>query len=284
MTSRAQPLVQHVLGVGQGRAARPLITAIAFVMASCDPAPVVDAHAFASALLDATTACEEPFLRQAEPIFFEAQLAAQKQVVEARFADNRANPHVTFSEGAYGACLAAAEAGDCTTLADDAGPCAQVFVGTLGPGDTCAQSVECGGNTSCFQARDACGDCRPAAGLGAGCADQNCGEGLYCTVALVCEPEPSPATFADGDPCNTTVGCGGVTTGLSCVDGLCARIIVVGRGRVRLAVHVFQPCGYRQKPFAHGLLQNLAAQVLRCGQHVDGVGQAVPPGEFIRFM
>ncbi|OGQ18074.1 MAG: hypothetical protein A2138_03010 [Deltaproteobacteria bacterium RBG_16_71_12] len=204
-----------------------LVAALAVSCLSCPAEEPVDARAFIEALLGASTACEGSFLAQAEPVFVEAQLAAQVEVSIASFERNLDNDKVEFSRPAYNACLAAARARECDTLQSETGPCSSVFRGTLDVDETCAEAVECAPGLSCFQERDQCGVCRPNAVTGDACADRNCESGAFCDQGT-CVAEPAPAQFEEGDACVAASGCGGVLSGLTCVDQACVPMVLVG--------------------------------------------------------
>ena len=197
--------------------------------ASCPSEQPVDARAFIEAMLAASTACEDSFLARAEPTFLEAQVQAQVEVSIASFERNLANAQVEFSRPAYNACLAAAQAEDCATLRSETGPCGSVFRGRVDVDQTCAEGVECAPGLSCFQERDQCGVCRPIAVVGDTCADRTCESGAYCDEGT-CAAEPTPTQFHEGDACVPASGCGGVLSGLACVDQRCAPMELVGEG------------------------------------------------------
>lgn len=212
------------------------------MVTGCPAEEPVDGRAFMEALLGASTACEDSFLARAEPLFFEAQAQAQLEISIAAFERNLANEQVEFSRPAYNACLAAARANDCDTLARDTGPCGSVFRGRVDVDETCAESVECAPGLSCFQERDQCGVCRPNAVVGDTCADRNCASGAFCDEGT-CRAEPSPAQFREGDPCVPASGCGGVLSGLACVDDACAPMQLVGEGETcDLGIGVVRYC------------------------------------------
>ncbi|MCC7073088.1 MAG: hypothetical protein IT383_17330 [Deltaproteobacteria bacterium] len=208
---------------------RGLAIGMLVLLAACPAEEPVDAHAFIGELLAATAACEESFLADAEPIFVEAQLAAQVEIAIVGFERNHANLKVEFSRPAYNACLAAARARECATLTSDTGPCNSVFRGRLNVDETCAEAAECAPGLSCFQERDQCGVCRNNAVVGDTCADRNCAQGGYCDNGT-CVAEPTPARFAEGDTCAPASGCGGVLSGLACVDLACAPMTLAGEG------------------------------------------------------
>lgn len=206
---------------------RLLLCALLALLPSCPAEEAVDGRAFIEALLGASSACEDSFLARAEPVFVEAQLAAQVEVSIQTFERNLANPKVEFSRPAYNACLTAARAEECATLSSETGPCSSVFRGKLDADETCAEAVECAPGLSCFQERDQCGVCRPNAVTGDTCADRNCESGAFCDDGT-CAAEPSPTQYAEGDTCAAASGCGGMLTGLACVDTQCAPMVLVG--------------------------------------------------------
>lgn len=220
----------------------PLSLLALVVAASCPAEEAVDARTFIEAMLSASTACEDSFLARAEPIFLDAQVQAQVEISIVAFERNLENANVEFSRPAYNACLAAARAQDCATLQSDTGPCGSVFRGRLEVDETCAEGVECAPGLSCYQERDQCGACRPNAVVGDTCADRNCQSGAFCDEGT-CRSEPSPAQFNEGDVCVPASGCGGVLSGLACVDGLCAPMQLVGEGEAcDLGIGVVRYC------------------------------------------
>ena len=213
---------------GNGMRALPALMVL-LLGAACPAEEPVDARVFIEALLGASAACEDSFLAQAEPVFVDAQVQAQVEVSIASFERNLGNEQVEFSRPAYNACLAAARAEECATLQSDTGPCNSVFRGRLDAEEVCAEAVECAPGLSCYQERDACGVCRPNAVPGDTCADRNCAGGSYCDEGT-CRAEPAPTQFKEGDECVPASGCGGVLSGLACVDNLCAPMQIVGEG------------------------------------------------------
>lgn len=206
-----------------------VVGSLTLVVAACPAEEPVDARVFMEALLAATSACEDSFLVDAEPVFVEAQLAAQVETAIVTFERNHANPQVEFSRPAYNACLAAARARECAELQSDTGPCNSVFRGRADVEEACAEAVECAPGLSCFQERDQCGVCRNTAVLGDTCTDRNCAGGAWCDEGS-CVAEPTPAQFAVGDTCAPASGCGGLLTGLACVDLVCAPMALAGEG------------------------------------------------------
>ncbi len=196
---------------------------------ACPLEEPVDARVFMEALMAATAACEDSFLVRAEPRFVEAQLAAQVETAIASFERNARNPQVEFSRPAYNACLSAARARDCATLQSDTGPCGSVFRGRADVEQTCAESAECAPGLSCFQERDQCGVCRNNAVEGDACADRNCASGAWCDQGT-CAAEPTAAVYVEGDTCAPASGCGGLQTGLACVDLRCVPMLLVAEG------------------------------------------------------
>jgi hypothetical protein len=205
-------------------------TCALLVLASCPAEETpVDPRGFLQEVFRASVACFPSFLGEAEPVFLTAKVDAELEVAVASFERNLDNENVTFVRAAYDRCLEAAKNDDCAVLDDDDGPCATVFRGELNVDEVCAEGTECAPGLSCFQDLDACGVCRPLAVIGDDCTASSCVDGAACD-GTVCQPEPEPSSFAEGDLCSLASGCGGVVSGLVCIDGACAPITVVDEG------------------------------------------------------
>jgi hypothetical protein len=210
-----------------------LLLAVATALASCPLAEPdeVDARAFIEELFRANFVCAPSFLGEAEPTFVRARGEAQVDVAVATFTRHLANDRVTFRRSAYDACLEAARRNDCPIVRDEEGPCADIFQGTLDEDAVCAEDVECGPGLSCFQERDACGVCKPLAVTGDSCAESDCIKSDFCDRdTSVCRRKPELDTFVQGQPCSPQPGCGGLLTGLQCINSVCRAITVVGEG------------------------------------------------------
>lgn len=198
-------------------------------LASCPAEEPVDSRAFIEEIFRASVVCFPSFLAEAEPVFLRAQVEAQLEIAVANFERNLENEAVEFSRGAYDACLQATAANDCEAISADDGVCASVFRGTLDEDEACAEPVECAPGLSCFQERDQCGVCRPLAVTGDSCADRPCVDGDFCEEGI-CRRQPEPSSFAAGDACTPQPGCGGVLSGLACIDLVCQPITIVDVG------------------------------------------------------
>lgn len=92
--------------------------------------------------------------------------------------------------------------------------------------------VDCADGLKCIDADGNGSVCVTALALGATCDDfeDACGDGLFCDEdALECVAVESNGRLALGDACTTD--CGGVTTGLACVNDACVAITVAQPGQ-----------------------------------------------------
>ena len=207
----------RILCRGFGDAHAALVAGgLALALTSC-PAPNdpngVDGRDFITRIFQASAECFPTFLAQAEPIFLDAQVRAQIDVAVDTFNRDLADAKVEFSRAAYDQCLKAADDRECDAINASSGACASVFRGKLNPGEVCAEGVECATGLSCFQDRDACGDCRVIAVEGRDCTAANCESGTFCNDSHVCQRKPEPQKVHEGDACSLATGCGGLLLG-----------------------------------------------------------------------
>ena len=171
------------------------------------------------------------------------------------FRSDELDPLRALNQAAYDTCLA-----DITSCAADvfgeAHACSFIFTGTRTDGQGCENDDDCVSG-ACIDGDGDCGTCEPAVALGGDCTDKPCAQGLtcddtetcveilssgdactaasdHCDRGLVCTGAGAAAvcaaevTFTVGSACVET--CGGVLSGLACVEAVCVAINVVGVG------------------------------------------------------
>jgi len=209
-------------------------------------------------------------LDELEPVLFAGSgFQFTRERLLEQLGESRANPATDFDNEAAVACLAALQ--DCDAFLSNDSACNAIFVGNREDGEGCGDANECVDGLTCFggsacgtcqakpglaascdsdpavddENRVDCADglkcidadgngpvCVAALGVGATCDDfeDACGDGLFCDEdALECVAREPNVRLTLGDACDTD--CGGVTTGLACVNDACVAITVAQPGQ-----------------------------------------------------